>query len=107
MENKNLFRIDNEGYRCEDVEKYIDALKAEYKKVFEYAKNTESTNEKLKKICRALQDENKNLKSAAPASAAHSEASANNVSADFAKIAGLAKQLSDEIASFESKIKES
>lgn len=66
MESKNLFHVENEGYRCEDVEKYIDALKAEYKKIFEYAKNTDAKNEKLTKICRALQEENKALKAAAP-----------------------------------------
>lgn len=67
MENKDLFQKTQSGYNCEQVEKYISVLKAEYKKVFEYAKATEANNEKLKKICRSLSDENKALKGAAPA----------------------------------------
>ena len=38
---------------------YLVYFKTKYKKVFEYAKATESNNEKLKKICRALSEENK------------------------------------------------
>ena len=71
MENKELFKVVPNGYNCADVEQYIDRLKAEYKKVFEYAKNVEANNEKLKKICRALNEDNKALKAngavAAPA----------------------------------------
>lgn len=69
MENKELFQKVQNGYSCEQVEQYIAVLKAEYKKVFEYAKGTEANNEKLKKICRQLSDENKALKTngAAPA----------------------------------------
>ena len=62
MENKELFQITAEGYNCAQVEQYITVLKTEYKKVFEYAKAVESNNEKLKKICRSLSDENKALK---------------------------------------------
>ncbi len=62
MENKDLFQKTQNGYNCEQVEQYISVLKAEYKKVFEYAKATEANNEKLKKICRSLSDENKALK---------------------------------------------
>ena len=62
MENKELFQKVQNGYNCEQVEQYIAVLKAEYKKVFEYAKGTEANNEKLKKICRSLSDENKALK---------------------------------------------
>lgn len=71
MENKDLFQKSAEGYNCAQVEQYITVLKTEYKKVFEYAKATEANNEKLKKICRQLSDENKALKAngAAPAAA--------------------------------------
>ena len=70
MENKDLFQKTQSGYNCEQVEQYISVLKAEYKKVFEYAKATEANNEKLKKICRSLSDENKALKANGAASAA-------------------------------------
>ncbi len=76
MENKDLFQKAAEGYNCGQVEQYINVLKTEYKKVFEYAKATEANNEKLKKICRSLSDENKALKAngavAVPAPAASS-----------------------------------
>ena len=38
MENKDLFQKVQNGYNCNQVEQYITVLKAEYKKVFEYAK---------------------------------------------------------------------
>lgn len=69
MENKDLFQRAQNGYNCEQVEQYISVLKAEYKKVFEYAKATEANNEKLKKICRSLSDENKALKAGGAAAA--------------------------------------
>lgn len=69
MENKDLFQKVQDGYNCEQVEQYINVLKAEYKKVFEYAKATEANNEKLKKICRSLSDENKTLKANGAAAA--------------------------------------
>ena len=85
MESKALFRTEDQGYCREDVEKYIDRLKAEYKKVFEYSKATEATNEKLKNFCRTLSDENKALKAngaaaAAPASNAEAIESAEKIS---------------------------
>jgi cell division septum initiation protein DivIVA len=67
MENKELFQKAPNGYNCEQVEQYINVLKTEYKKVFEYAKATEANNEKLKKICRSLSDENKALKASGSA----------------------------------------
>ncbi len=68
MESKELFEISPNGYDCEQVEQYIKLLKAQYKKLFDYAKATEANNEKLKKICRSLSTENKALKaSGAPA----------------------------------------
>ncbi|MBR2868775.1 MAG: hypothetical protein IKB88_06910 [Clostridia bacterium] len=62
MDTKELFEISANGYDCEQVEQYVALLKAQYKKLFDYAKATEGNNEKLKKICRALSDENKALK---------------------------------------------
>ncbi len=70
MENKDLFQRTQNGYNCEQVEQYITVLKTEYKKVFEYAKATEANNEKLKKICRSLSDENKALKAGGTAATA-------------------------------------
>ena len=71
MESKELFEISPNGYDCEQVEQYIKLLKAQYKKLFDYAKATEANNEKLKKICRSLSTENKALKaSGAPAAPA-------------------------------------
>ena len=67
MDTKDLFEKCSEGFDCDQVEQYINILKTQYKKVFEYAKVTESNNEKLKKICKALADENKALKAAAAA----------------------------------------
>lgn len=62
MESKDLFRREENGYNVADVEKYIDTLKAQYRKVFEYAKKNETDNEKLKRICRKMSEENKALK---------------------------------------------
>lgn len=62
MESKELFELSPNGYDCEQVEQYIELLKAQYKKLFDYAKATEANNEKLKKICRSLSNENKALK---------------------------------------------
>ena len=92
METKDLFERSSEGFDCEQVEQYITILKTQYKKVFEYAKATESNNEKLKKICRALSDENKALKAAdasEPVSPAAEETSAE-------KIIRLSKELAAE-----------
>ena len=92
MENKDLFQRAADGYNCEQVEQYITVLKTEYKKVFEYAKATEANNEKLKKICRSLSDENKALKAG--------EVSANPATFDPSIIASVERimQLSEEIA---------
>ncbi|MCQ2481842.1 MAG: DivIVA domain-containing protein [Clostridia bacterium] len=69
MDSKQLFPVSENGYDCAAVEKYIDQLTAEYKKVYEYAKKveesrkaTEANNEKLKKIARVLKKENDALK---------------------------------------------
>ena len=70
MESKDLFEISPNGYDCEQVEQYIALLKAQYKKLFDYAKATEANNIKLKNICRSLSAENKALKGkSAPAPA--------------------------------------
>lgn len=96
MENKELFQIAAEGYNCAQVEQYITVLKTEYKKVFEYAKAVEANNEKLKKICRSLSDENKALKAGGAASAPAVAAP----SADPALLASIDKimKLSEELA---------
>ena len=103
MENKDLFQKVQNGYNCEQVEQYIAVLKAEYKKVFEYAKGTEANNEKLKKICRSLSDENKALKAggavAAPASTIDPSALAS-----IEKIAQLTEEISKENAALLAKI---
>ena len=39
MDNKDLFRREENGYNTADVEKYINTLKSEYRRVFEYAKS--------------------------------------------------------------------
>lgn len=103
MENKELFQKVQNGYNCDQVEQYITVLKAEYKKVFEYAKATEANNEKLKKICRSLSDENKALKANGTAPAA-----ANNNAAigeSLEKIAKLSESLANESAVLRSLVK--
>lgn len=103
MENKDLFQKTQNGYNCEQVEQYITVLKAEYKKVFEYAKATEANNEKLKKICRSLSDENKALKANGAAPSSSNETAAVGESLD--KIAKLAESLANESAALRSLIK--
>ena len=100
MENKDLFQKEQNGYNCEQVEQYITVLKAEYKKVFEYAKATEANNEKLKKICRSLSDENKALKAGGAVTNAN-PALAENIE----KVAKLAENLANESAALRSLIK--
>lgn len=100
MENKDLFQKASEGYNCEQVEQYINVLKTEYKKVFEYAKATEANNEKLKKICRALSDENKALKANGSAEA---EIDSDTL-AIIEKIAKLSEEISNENAVLKSRI---
>lgn len=103
MENKDLFNKVAEGYSCEEVEQYINLLKAEYKKVFEYAKVTEANNEKLKKICRALSDENKALKANGEA-APEAPAADASILESVEKIAMLSEELSKENAALRSKL---
>lgn len=97
MENKELFEISANGFDCEQVEQYITILKAQYKKVFEYAKATEANNEKLKKICRSLSDENKALKASGASvdSAVKEEPAENGID----KIIRLANELAKEAES--------
>lgn len=96
MENKDLFVKVSEGYDCEQVNQYISMLKAEYKKVFDYAKTVESNNEKLKNICRSLSEENKALKaSAAPATSTFS-ADSLDISASVERIEKLAAEIASE-----------
>ena len=102
MENKELFQKVQNGYNCEQVEQYISVLKAEYKKVFEYAKGTEANNEKLKKICRSLSDENKALKAGgAVAAAAPVDPSAL---ASSEKISKLSEEIAKESAALGAKL---
>ena len=103
MENKDLFQKVQNGYNCEQVEQYITVLKAEYKKVFEYAKATEANNEKLKKICRALSDENKAFK-ANGAVAPEGAAADASILESVEKIAKLSEELAKENAALRSKI---
>ena len=103
MENKDLFNKAAEGYNCNEVEQYINVLKAEYKKVFEYAKATEANNEKLKKICRALSDENKAFK-ANGAAAPEGAAADASILESVEKIAKLSEELAKENAALRSKI---
>ncbi len=102
MENRDLFQKAQNGYNCEQVEQYINVLKAEYKKVFEYAKATEANNEKLKKICRSLSDENKALKAngvaAAPAAADAAVIEGIN------RIAALSENIAKESAAIREKL---
>ena len=103
MENKDLFQKVPEGYSCEEVEQYINVLKAEYKKVFEYAKATEANNEKLKKICRALSDENKALKANGTAAPVSAETD-SSVLESLKKIADLTDEIAKENAALRSRI---
>ncbi len=103
MDNKALFNIESAGYNKAEVERYVSTLKEEYKKVYEYAKSTEANNEKLKKICRALSEENKALKAngavpAAPVAPAAPAAPASNAAAVEAaeKMSALIAALSKE-----------
>lgn len=105
MENKELFQITAEGYNRTQVEQYITVLKTEYKKVFEYAKAVEANNEKLKKICRSLSDENKALKAdgatAAPVAAPAADPA---LLACIDRITKLSEEIAKENAVLRSKI---
>lgn len=102
MDNKDLFQKVNDGYKCDEVEQYINVLKAEYKKVFEYAKATEANNEKLKKICRALSDENKAFK-ANGATANAPVSSDADIIESIEKIAKLSEEIAKENAALRDK----
>lgn len=103
MENKELFQKTAEGYNCAQVEQYITVLKTEYKKVFEYAKAVEANNEKLKKICRSLSDENKALKAGGAAVSAAPAADATLL-ASIDRITKLSEEIAKENAALRSKI---
>ena len=105
MENRDLFQKVAEGYNCMHVEQYIDNLKAEYKKVFNYAKATEANNEKLKKICHQLSEENKALKAggAIPA-AASAQISDPAVLTSIERIKRLSEEILKENAALREKI---
>lgn len=61
MENEKLFNICAEGYSCEQVDEYLNMLKAEYKKVYEFAKqNEEKANISAGKMAE-ISDENAGL----------------------------------------------
>ncbi len=94
MESKDLFQKVENGYSCQQVEQYINVLKAEYRKVFEYAKATEANNEKLKNICRSLSEENKALK----ANGTGTSASTTDLTASVERIASLCEALTKENA---------
>lgn len=106
MDNKDLFRREENGYNTADVEKYINTLKTEYRRVFEYAKKNETDNEKLKRICRKMSEENKALKAsgATVAAAAPDDNSAAMESVE--KIARLCAALSAENAALKAKLSE-
>ena len=105
MENKDLFQKSAEGYNCAQVEQYINVLKTEYKKVFEYAKATESNNEKLKRICRQLSDENKALKAGgATANATSAPAADPAILASIERIMKLSDEITKENAALLAKI---
>lgn len=99
MDNKQLFQINENGFDCDQVEQYINLLKSEYKKVFEYAKAVESNNDKLKNICRSLSEENKALKAACGKTRA-----TDNVSG-IDKIAKLNSEIAKEIEAMRSQVK--
>ncbi len=102
MENRDLFQKAQNGYNCEQVEQYINVLKTEYKKVFEYAKATEANNEKLKKICRSLSDENKALK--ANGAAAAPVATDSALVESLNRIAALSEDIAKESVAIREKL---
>lgn len=104
MENKDLFQKTQDGYNCEQVEQYINALKAEYKKVVEVAKATDATNKKLKKICTSLSEENKALKAGMSVPAATENADDAEMISTVEKIAALCDEIAKENAVLRSKI---
>ena len=99
METKDLFERSPDGFNCEQVEQYITILKTQYKKVFDYAKTTEANNEKLKKICKILSEENKALKAA---KADKTTEDKNENDGGIVKIIRLSKEITHEAESVNS-----
>lgn len=97
MDNRELFQKTADGYDCEQVERYVAALKIEYKKVFDYAKAAEANNEKLKSICRTLSEENKAFK-ASGASPSSADADYVSVLERADKISRLGEEIEKEIS---------
>lgn len=64
MENEKLFRICNDGYNCEQVDEYMKLLKAEYKKLYDFAENTDGKVGILAKQKAELSSENAKLQDA-------------------------------------------
>lgn len=106
MDNKDLFRREENGYNTADVEKYINTLKTEYRRVFEYAKKNETDNEKLKRICRKMSEENKALKASGATVAAAAPADNSAAIESVEKIARLCAALSAENAALKAKLSE-
>lgn len=106
MDNKDLFRREENGYNTADVEKYINTLKTEYRRVFEYAKKNETDNEKLKRICRKMSEENKALKANGATVAAAAPADNSAAMESVEKIARLCAALSAENAALKAKLSE-
>lgn len=106
MDNKDLFRREENGYNTADVEKYINTLKTEYRRVFEYAKKNETDNEKLKRICRKMSEENKALKASGATVAATAPADNSAAMESVEKIARLCAALSAENAALKAKLSE-
>lgn len=61
MENTKLFQVASQGYNCTQVDKYIAALKGEYKKLYEYSKNLDSSARQQREKISALTAENEKL----------------------------------------------
>ena len=106
MDNKDLFRREENGYNTADVEKYINTLKTEYRRVFEYAKKNETDNEKLKRICRKMSEENEALKASGATVAAAAPADNSAAMESVEKIARLCAALSAENAALKAKLSE-
>lgn len=95
MDNNNLFRLAASGYESAQVDEYIKLLRSEYKKVYDYAKAVEANNEKLKKICKTLSEENTALKtSASPVAAVAADNS--ELLAGIDKLAALCDEIKRE-----------
>lgn len=106
MDNKDLFRREENGYNTADVEKYINTLKTEYRRVFEYAKKNETDNEKLKRICRKMSEENKALKASGATAVTAAPADNSAAMESVEKIARLCAALSAENAALKAKLSE-